>query len=95
MRNSVISSSVSTVVAQVNDSLVAAGVAVRTLLRHTCMREQRSGWHRPRVVFESEPFGLGSIIAARIPGAGLKRSRQCALAYCPAHAANARFAPRG
>jgi len=101
MRKSVISSSVTTIVAQVNDRLVAAGVAVRTLLTRTsCMREECRGWQEPHSAFSPEPLGFGNLHSAKHPWAGLmwaglKRSRQCAFAYCPAYAAAARFAPRG
>ena len=87
MRMSVISSLVSKVVAQVNDRLVAAGVAVRTLLRHTNMREQHSGWH--------EQHGISSITSAECSWMRLsKQPSKRALALCPAYAAMARFAPR-
>lgn len=93
MRKSVISSSVATVVAQVNDCLVAAGVALRTLLTRTwCMREQCRGWQEPRGILSPMSFGFGNHHSAKHPWAGLKRSQQCALAYCPAYAAAARFA---
>jgi hypothetical protein len=96
MRNSVISSSVATIVAQVNDCLVAAGVAVRTLLLcHTSMRDERRGWHEPHLGLGSLASGFGRFHAAKHPWAGLKRSQQCAFAYCPAYAATARFAPKG
>ncbi|MCC6512093.1 MAG: hypothetical protein IT423_23550 [Pirellulaceae bacterium] len=54
MRKSVISSSVSTIVAQANDCLVTAGVALRTLLHHTSMRERHFNWHEPMVAREQE-----------------------------------------
>lgn len=92
MRKSVISSSVTTIVAQVNDCLVVAGVALRTLLTRTwCKREHCRGWHEPRVA-----FGMGNLLSSHRLMPGLKRSQQRAFAYCPAYAAAAaRFAPRG
>lgn len=111
MRNSVISSLVTTVVAQVNDRLVAAGVAVRKLLTRTwCMREQCRGWQESHAAFSPHSQGFGIMHSAKHPWvalkeAGLKRAglkrpgliqaQQCAFAYCPAYAAAARFAPRG
>lgn len=106
MRNSVISSLVTTVVAQVNDRLVAAGVAVRTLLTRTwCMREQCRGWQESHAAFSPHSQGFGNMHSAEHPWAGLKKAglkragliqaQQCAFAYCPAYAAAARFAPRG
>jgi hypothetical protein len=94
MRNSVISSSVSTIVAKANDRLVAAGVAMRTFLNHTSMREQHCGWHEPNVV-----SGCGKFIAVTFlwqrPWSSLKRFGQHAYALCPAYAAITRVAPRG
>jgi len=87
MRMSVMSSVVSKVVAQVNDRLVAAGMAVRTLLRHTYMREQHSGWH--------EQHGLSSFTIAECSWLRLiKQPSKRALALCPAYAAIASLAPR-
>lgn len=94
MRKSVISSLVTVVVAQVNDRLVAAGVALRTLFTRTwCMREQCRGWQEPRGIFLSPlPFGFGNHHSAKHPWAALKRSPYSALALCPAYAAAATFA---
>ena len=90
MRLSVISSLVSTVVAQVNDRLVAAGVALRTFLRHTSMRGQHSGWHEPR-----GQHGFSNLRIAECSWSGLcKRPGYRALALCPAYAAKTRVAPR-
>jgi hypothetical protein len=47
MRKSVISSSVTTVVAHAIDSLVAAGMAVRAFLHHPNMRERLGNGQRP------------------------------------------------
>ena len=90
MRISVISSVVSTVVARVNDRLVAAGLAMRTLLNHTSMREQHSGWHEPRVLHGVHNFTVAGCSWPRLS----KRSGQRALALCPAYAAIARVSPR-
>lgn len=56
MRKSVISSLVTTIVAKANGRLVAAGVALRTLLNHTSMRERQSNWHESHVALEQHYF---------------------------------------
>lgn len=91
MRISVISSLVSTVVRQVNDCLVAAGVAMRTFLNHTSMRGHRSGWYESHIT----SHGFGNFQIAGCSWAELcKQSRPRALALCPAYAAIAQVAPR-
>lgn len=90
MRLSVISSLVSTVVAQVNDRLVAAGVALRTCLNHMSMRGEHSGWHEPR-----GRRGFSNLQIAKRSWPGMcKQPGGRALALCPAYAAIARVAPR-
>lgn len=91
MRNSVIISLVSTVVAQANALLVAAGVVVRTCLPRTSMREQHSGWYESRSFHD---FGSSTIAYRSWPGLN-KQPGRYALALCPAYATTARVAPRG
>lgn len=61
MRKSVISSLVTTIVAQAIGRLVAAGVALRTLLNHTSTRERQCNWHDAQQALEQHyaygPFG--------------------------------------
>lgn len=47
MRNTIISSSIASVVSRVIDSIAVAGSAVRTILRLTFMRERAGYWLEP------------------------------------------------
>lgn len=92
MRKSLISSSVSTVVAQANDRLVAAGMAVlRTLLcltlHQTSKREPHTGWLKPIVAYGNRHFFM-----AEKPWSNLRWFERRAYALCPAYAAIARVA---
>jgi len=111
MRKSVISSLVATIVAQAIGRLVAAGVALRTLLNHTSMRERQCNWHDAHQALEQHyahgPLGSQAMpCSSRMPGhcgnqvvamlwQGLKRPEKRAFALCPAYAAIARVASKG
>lgn len=92
MRKSLISSSVSTVVAQANDRLVAAGMSVlRTLLsltfEQTSKREPHTGWLEPNVAHGNRHF-----LVAEKPWSNPRWFQRRAYALCPAYAAIARVA---
>jgi hypothetical protein len=67
MRKSVISSLVTTIVANANGRLVAAGVALRTLLNHTSMRDHQCPWHESQIALEQHYF-YGPIGSQSMPG---------------------------
>ncbi len=85
MRQSVLASVVSQVVAKVNDFVVAAA-ALCTRLQHTYMREHQSEWRQLRMI---NGWGIG-INAHGHPLPGLKHgSSMPVFALCPAYAGRA------
>jgi hypothetical protein len=91
MRSSVITSSFAAVVTFVVDCLAVAVVALREVLQHTCMREQRSQWHTPRGWMSH----AGHHPAGNPWPSFLKLSKRAPYALCPAYAANRRSASLG